>query len=353
VPVTLNVTTGQTLTATPASLAFTYTVGATAPAAQTLAIASSGSAAITAQAQTTSGGSWLQVTPTSGNVPATLSVTALPGSLTAGVYTGSINITSPSSLTPLSVPVTFTVVVIPKPVVTAIGNAASYATGSVSPGQNVVIFGTGVGPAELATGTVTNNLWSTTTGNTRVLFDGVPAPVLYASDKQTSVMVPYGVSGRPTTSIVVEYSGVQSTALTYTVAATAPGIYTLNQQGTGPGAILNQDGVTVNGPNAAAPRGSIVSVYMTGEGQTSPAGVDGLIIAPVLSALKNPVAKVTATVGGVNADVAYAGSAASLISGVMQVNLVIPPTAPTGASVPIVITVGSVTTQSGVTVAVQ
>ena len=177
--------------------------------------------------------------------------------------------------------------------------------------------------------------------------------MIYASATQTSVMVPYGVNGRTTTSIVVEYSGVQSSATGFNVAPAAPGIYTLNQQGTGPGAIINQNGVTVNSAAAPAPRGNVVSVYMTGEGQTNPGGVDGAIIPAVLSALKNPLLRVTATVGGIDAPVQYAGSAAGLISGVMQVNLQIPANAPTGASVPIVITVGTATTQAGVTVAVQ
>ena len=74
---------------------------------------------------------------------------------------------------------------------------------------------------------------------------------------------------------------------------------------------------------------------------------------PVLSALKNPVLPVTATIGGVQATVAYAGSAAGLVSGVMQVNLVIPATAPTGSNVPSVVSVGGTPSQAGVTVAIQ
>jgi uncharacterized protein (TIGR03437 family) len=62
---------------------------------------------------------------------------------------------------------------------------------------------------------------------------------------------------------------------------------------------------------------------------------------------------VTATIGGVTANVVYAGSAAGLVSGVMQVNLVIPATAPTGSNVPIVVSVGGTPSQAGVTVAVQ
>jgi uncharacterized protein (TIGR03437 family) len=238
-------------------------------------------------------------------------------------------------------------------VISAIANAGSYALGPVSPGENVVIFGTGIGPASLAQNSPVNNAFGSSVGNTRVLFDGVAAPILYASATQTSVMVPYGVLGRTSTSIVVEYFGVQSNPTSFNVVGSAPGVYTLNQAGTGPGAILNQDGITVNGPNTPEKRGNIISVYMTGEGQTNPAGVDGAVIAPVLSALKNPILPVSATVGGQQATITYAGSAAGLISGVMQVNLVIPANAPTGGAVSIVITVGTAASQAGVTVAVQ
>jgi uncharacterized protein (TIGR03437 family) len=177
-----------------------------------------------------------------------------------------------------------------------------------------------------------------------------PAPIIYVSASQTSVMVPYGVAGRTTTTIVVEYSGVQSAPLTYNVVVSAPGVYTLNSQGTGPGAILNQDGLTVNGNSTPEKRGNVIAIYMTGEGQTNPGGADGVVIAPVASALKHPVLPVTVTVGGVDAPVQYSGSAPGLISGVMQVNVIIPLTAPTGTQ-PVVVTVGSAKSQSGASAA--
>jgi uncharacterized protein (TIGR03437 family) len=176
---------------------------------------------------------------------------------------------------------------------------------------------------------------------------------------QTNVVVPYEVAGRPTTSVVVEYQGVQSTPLVYNVQAAAPGIFTQNYSGSGPGAILNQDGVTGNGPGTLAAKGSVVSVYMTGEGQTSPAGATGAI-APVNvpAPWKQTPLKATATVGGLPAVVQYYGSAPGLVSGVMQVNVQIPATAPSGA-LPIVITLTdpatglSYSTQAQVTVSVQ
>jgi uncharacterized protein (TIGR03437 family) len=351
VPVMLTVAPATQMSASPANLTFNYTIGLQQPAAQNVNISASPSAPFTTTVS--SNAPWLSVTPSSGTAPSTVSVSVIPASIAAGTYNGTITISAPNLLTPITVGVTMNVQTVPKPVIASINNAGSYIAGAVSPGENIVIFGTGVGPSNLVQNGVTNNAFGTSAGNTRVLFDGVPAPIIYASASQTSAMVPYGVQGRTSTNIVVEYQGVQSTPVPFVVVNAAPGIYTLNQAGTGPGAILNQDGVTVNGPNSAEKRGNLISVYMTGEGQTTPPGVDGTIIPPVLSALKNPVLPVTATIGGVQATVQFAGSAAGLVSGVMQVNLFIPATAPTGNNVPIVISVGGTPSQSGVTVTVQ
>jgi uncharacterized protein (TIGR03437 family) len=351
VPVVLTVVPATQMAASPTSLTFNYTIGLQQPAAQNLNISASPSAPFTITGS--SNAPWLNVTPSSGTAPSTVSVSVITASIAAGTYNATITISSPNLVTPVNVAVTLNVQTVAKPVIASITNAGSYTAGAVSPGENIVIFGTGIGPSDLAKNVLTNNAFGPTAGNTRVLFDGVPAPIIYASATQTSAMVPYGVAGRSATNIVVEYLGVQSTPVPFVVVNAAPGIYTLNQAGTGPGAILNQDGVTINGPNAAEKRGNVISVYMTGEGQTNPGGADGVIIPPVVSALKNPVLPVTAKIGGVDATVAYAGSAAGLVSGVMQVNIFIPATAPTGNNVPIVISVGGTATQSGVTVAVQ
>jgi uncharacterized protein (TIGR03437 family) len=350
VGVVLNVVAPAVLVVAPASLTFNYTVGVAAPPAQDLTVTSTGATGIvpfSVQVQFDGSiGQWLQVTPTVAAAPSTLAVSIATAGLTAGTYTGRIVITSPNALVVANIPVTLNVAAVPQPVVSAVKNAASYSTGAVSPGENVWIGGTGLGPATLVSATPVNNVFPTLVGATRVLFDGTAAPIIYASATQTSVMVPYGVAGRTTTNIVVEYSGVQSATLAYNVVAAAPGLYTLNSQGTGQGAILNQDGVTVNGVSTPEKRGNVIAIYMTGEGQTIPGGVDGVVIPPVLSALKHPVLPVTVTVGGVDAPVQYAGSAPSLISGVMQVNVTIPLTVAAGTQ-PVVVTVGTVESQSG------
>jgi uncharacterized protein (TIGR03437 family) len=137
----------------------------------------------------------------------------------------------------------------------------------------------------------------------------------------------------------------------YTLTLAAPGIYSLNETGTGPGAIRNQD-YSVNLPGTPAAKGSVISVYMTGEGFTAGAS-DGAIATGLLS----PVLPISATIGGIPVTPLYAGTAPGIVTGIMQVNLQIPLNAPSGPSVPIVITAGTgasaASTQAGITVSIE
>lgn len=356
IPVTLTVLAPQTLSVTPSgTLAFAYTIGTTAPQAQQLQLTSTGSTTFTATAKTTDGGTWLAVSPPSGNVSATatpLSVSVIPASLGAGNYTGTITIASPASTTPLTVNVTLAVTAIPAPTVAGIRSAASGILGAIAPGEIIAIYGTGIGPAQPAYLQLTSaGKVSTNIGNTQVLFDNnIAAPIIFASATQTNVVVPYEVAGRTSTNITVVYSGVTSAAVPYNVVNSAPAIFTQNLSGTGPGAIVNQDN-TVNGPNHAAPAGSVVAVYMTGEGATVPQAITGGVAPGDGTGLEKPVLPVTATVGGQPAKVDYAGSAPNFVYGFMQVNVEIPAGLASGPQ-PVAITIGGAS-QSGVTVQVQ
>jgi uncharacterized protein (TIGR03437 family) len=361
IPVSLNVVTPQTLTVTPSTpLTFTYTLGQAIPSGQALQVQAGGTATpFSVATQTTNGGNtWLATTPMSGTTPATITVNVNPSGLAPGTYQGTVLIGAMSALAPVPVQVTLNVVATPKPVITAVQNGASYFLGAVSPGENVTMFGSGLGPPTLTMGQVgQNGQVSTNVANTQVMFDSVAAPIIYVSAAQTSVMVPYEVFGRPQTTVTITYQGVTSDPVVYNVVPAAPGIYTLNEAGSGQGAVLNQDGHTVNGPNTPAAKGSIIALYMTGEGPTAPQGVDGAITPSDGSLLKRPQATVTATIGGIPATIFYAGSAPGDANGIAQVNVQIPPNAPSGPNVPIVLiftTSGyAAETQAGVTVAVQ
>ena len=91
------------------------------------------------------------------------------------------------------------------PSVAGVVNAANYVSGRAAPGEIAVLFGKDFGPPALAGLQLVNGLVASETGETRVLFDGVAAPMIYAINGQVSCVVPYGVAGKTATRIAVEY----------------------------------------------------------------------------------------------------------------------------------------------------
>jgi uncharacterized protein (TIGR03437 family) len=220
----------------------------------------------------------------------------------------------------------------------------------------VTIFGTAIGPATAASATTdpTTGKLATTIGGVQVLFNGTAAPMIYASSTQVSAVVPYEMASVVSPSVWIKYGGQTSNVFQLTSATTDPGLFTQNASGGGPGAILNQDN-SVNGPGNRATKGSIVQVYLTGEGQTSPPSVTGAITAaslPPPQVTPAPLLVVGVTINGLPASYVYAGEAPSLVAGMMQLNVQIPANAASG-DLPILVSVGGHTSQNGVTVSVQ
>jgi CheY-like chemotaxis protein len=118
--------------------------------------------------------------------------------------------------------------------------------------------------------------------------------------------------------------------------------------------MLNQTGCC-NSENNPAPRGSISQLYATGAGQTSPSGIDGYVV-PTLDKVSDyakPEGRVQVTVGGKAAEILYAGAAPHFVAGLMAVNFRIPMDAPIGNTIPVVLTVGNVSSPEQVTMAVR
>ena len=230
-------------------------------------------------------------------------------------------------------------------------DGASAQPGAVTPGKIVVLYGSRLGPAALAGASVGGDgKVATSAGGTQVLFDGVAAPILYTSNGQLAAVVPYAVDGRPGTQVQVRNGSLASDSVAVPVTPVAPSIFSVDLSGTGPAAVINEDGQTVNSSRTPAAKGSYVSIYATGEGQTSPGGIDGRIAGG--GTLPKPVRDVQAWVDGKPAEVQYAGAAPGAVAGLFQVNVRIPLNAASGA-VPIEIHVGAASTQAGMTVAVK
>ena len=357
--VTVNLTVGQSqnISVSTASLSFSSQVGSAPPATQPIGVtASAGSLPFTATTSVTTGGTnWLSVSPTSGTATQTatnLTVSVNPQNLAAGTYTGTVTITGQgASNGPQSVVVNLVVTAIPTPVTTTIENAASLSIGPVAPGEIITILGTNLGPVTPVTATASAaGFFPTTLSETQVLFDNIPGALLYTSATQINVAVPYEIAGRATTLMQVVYRNTPSSTVNLQVAPSAPGIFLLTPGGQA--AAFNADG-SLNGPATPAIKGTPVVLFGTGEGATTPAGVTGRVIPVDPTQLKHPVLPVTATIGGVLADVQYVGSAPGLISGAFQINLLVPATAPSGGAVPVVVTVGTNSSQGRATIAIQ
>jgi uncharacterized protein (TIGR03437 family) len=234
--------------------------------------------------------------------------------------------------------------------ISAVTSSASNYSGAISPGEIVVLYGNGIGSGQLAKASPeSNGSFGTQLAGASVSIDGIAAPMIYAWATQVAAVVPYGIGGT-SAQVTATYQGLTSAAIAVPVASSAPGIFTLDSSGQGQAAAINQDGITVNGATAPADIGDIISLYATGEGQTTPAGVDGK---PASVPYPYPILPVTVTIGGLSAPVKYAGGAPGLVAGLMQVNVQIPAGIETGNAVPVVLRVGSVFSQAGVTIAVR
>ena len=237
----------------------------------------------------------------------------------------------------------------PSPAVT---NGASNLVGAIAPGEVVVLYGSGLGPANLTTFQLVNGNVPPSVAGTSVYFNGAPGPVLYTSSTQVGAIVPFGLNGA-SAQVYVSYQGQTSAPIEVPVAPAAPALFAANDSGTGQAAAVNQDGTYNNAANPAS-SGGWVSLYGTGFGQTNPPGEDGaLSLVPPAGVLPLPVLQpVTVTIGGIPANSNYAGGAPYLVQGVMQVNAQIPSGLAAGNAA-VVVTVGTIQSQAGVTVAVS
>jgi uncharacterized protein (TIGR03437 family) len=351
VPVTLVVGPPATLSLSPGSLTFVYQINDPAPLTQSTKVGSLNGAAqtFTATPVTNDGGKWLTSVPSPATTPGAVVVGIAPAGLGVGTYTGVVNVTSSAAnASPQPILVTLIVKPAPIPTVLSVTSAASYATGAVAPGELVTIFGSSIGPANLTiapSGTAPQSL-----ANTGVTFDGIPAPIYYVSSTQSTVQVPYNIVPGQTV-MKVSYNAVSSVGTTIPSVPASPGLFTSDSSGQRQIAALNDD-LSVNSAGNPATRGKALVLYGTGEGQTSPASVEGSRV-PTVAPLPQTPLQVLVSIGGQIAQVAYAGETPGLLSGLMQINVTVPANAPVGANVPVVVSINGRSTQNNATVAIK
>jgi uncharacterized protein (TIGR03437 family) len=105
----------------------------------------------------------------------------------------------------------------------------------------------------------------TTLGNTQVLFDGKPVPMMGISAGKIECIAPLDFGTNTSTTIQVNANGTLSNTLQEDVAPTALGLLSADGSGTGLANARNQDG-TLNSASNPADRGSRITVFFTGAG---------------------------------------------------------------------------------------
>lgn len=228
-------------------------------------------------------------------------------------------------------------------------NNATKLPGSIAPGELVSLIGAGIGPATPAgVAFDASGRVSTQLQGTRVLFNGVAAPLTLVSADRIDAVVPFEVSPGTTATVAVERNGTSGPSSPIDVAAALPGIFTANFTGTGGAALLNEDG-SFNSPAHPAAPGTVANMWVTGVGAMAPPVIDGQVGA--VGALASTASPVTVYVGSQPAQVTYAGTAPTLVSGVAQVNFIVPSVS--GDAVPVFVSAGGTTSQAGVSMAVR
>lgn len=225
-------------------------------------------------------------------------------------------------------------------------NVASYAQpGVLAPGVIFSIFG--VSLTDGTTATALSTPLPTRLAGASVLINGVTAPLFFASPQQINAQVPVELAGLSSAMVQVEVQTpagrMISPAMAVAMSSVSPGVFTWDQNGRGPGAILRASDFSKICPagrsdcvtNRAA-LGDVIAIYMTGLGQVRGPWVSGRPAETASPTLNTP----TVRIGTIQATVLFSGLAPGFV-GLYQVNVRVPENAPVGDNVPLSVRIGS------------
>ncbi len=177
-----------------------------------------------------------------------------------------------------------------------------------------------------------DGLLSTSLGSASVTVNGIPAPIFYSFPTQLGIQIPSELAGETSAILQITALGQLSVQRTIFLDSAAPGIFSLNQQGNGPGAIIDVDGEVISEGNPATV-GETIILFATGLGAVDPPVGTG---APAGASLAT--AQVTLLVDGVVVIPDYAGTAPNFV-GLDQVNFTVPAGTQLGNDIPVVLRV--------------
>ena len=197
-------------------------------------------------------------------------------------------------------------------------NSANFApiTNSVAPGEFVTLF---VNNPSSVTLQAQSLPLQTNLGGVQVTVNGRAAPIYFVSPTQISLIVPYATTESFAT-FQVSSNGTLSNQVTVYTTPTAPGIYTLTQNGVGPAAVLHADFSRVTQDNPATV-GETLQLFVTGLGAVTPAVADGAAAGSSPLSLVN--VDVAVFVDSQQAQVSFKGLAPGFVA-LYQVNFAVP-----------------------------
>ena len=287
-------------------------------------------------------------------------LTALvPASDIAAVGTVQVTVFTPTPGGGTSAAVAFPITASTAPTFTAASlvNGASFTGPTPAPGAIASVFGTNLASGQAFSSGLP---LKTTLNGTSVTVNNIPAPLFFVSSSQINFQIPWEVAAGASVPLSVSvdsgFSNTTGVAL-INLSAIAPGIFSLNSQGTGQGAILISNTATYAAPADSVPgssarpanRGEFITIYCSGLGTVSNPPASG---APAGSSpLSSTVATPIVTIGGIQLTPSFSGLSPGFV-GLYQVDFPVPNNAPTGNAIPVTLSIGGVSTNT-VTVAIQ
>ena len=240
----------------------------------------------------------------------------------------------------------------PKVPVVASGGVLSSGDYASSPalGLLVSIFGSALADGSAG---ITGLPLPLTLGSTQVLLSGINLPVLYVSENQVNVLIPYTVAANTPHQLVIQRANAISVPVSTAVFDARPAILATAGNGAGQGHIYkatSPDGQILADKNSPASAGDVLVIYCVGLGAVTPA-VNAGDPAPS-SPLAAVAAPVTVTISGQTAQPFFAGLTPTF-AGLYQVNVTMPAGVTAGSQVPVTISVGAKSSAGAIYMAVK
>lgn len=221
----------------------------------------------------------------------------------------------------------------------AMANAAGGpVSGVVVPAEIISLYGPRIGLVVPVQNTPSSAGYSSSLNGYQILFDGVPAPLLYLGPTQINTVVPQAVAYRDYTHVQLATPSGSVDGPTLAVRQAQP--YAFQYNLTAPlgdgtttlAAALNQDG-SINSPQNPAKGGQVVTIFVSGGGSNPYfPRADGTVVSD--TRFRNAVLPVSVLYDPPGAspetslEVLYAGDAPEMVLGVMQVNFRLPEVLP-------------------------